>query len=192
MCDEESEKGFLIERKPENLVNRGIYREYLVESLSKKLNKMASKNLTKRELIELLRVAKTSSERNKAVKLLKRFTPNPNYAHDEQFDAKEAEIQELNFVTAFLCFRCNSVKQTNTKVNWRLREECAPVASSSADNGNSTTSKTSKKIICIACYNQLLEQAEVAKLRRKHHKEGLIPKGLGFGLTDTTKDYTKK
>ena len=40
---------------------------------------MSSKNLTKKDLIELLDCAKTSKERNKTVKLLKKYDPVPNY-----------------------------------------------------------------------------------------------------------------
>lgn len=41
--------------------------------------------------------------------------------------------------------------------------------------------------ICSSCYNQLLSFEEVTKLRQQHQKQGLVPKGFGFGLTDETK-----
>ena len=43
---------------------------------------MSGKGLSKKELIELLEVAKTSKEQNRAVKLLKKF----DAVRDDQYD----------------------------------------------------------------------------------------------------------
>jgi len=162
---------------------------------------MASKNLTKKELIELLKCAKTSSQRNKAVKLLKRFDPVPNYDYDEYGQKSEMELQELNYLAAYVCFRCGKVKQAQCKVHWRIPEELSTAAggaSSSSAGGESKeeeggayqkplNTRTTKKVICTSCYNQLLEADEIRKLRKQHQKAGLVAKGMGFGLTDETK-----
>ncbi|CAD7945940.1 unnamed protein product [Amoebophrya sp. A25] len=134
-----------------------------------------SNSLSRKELIELLDCAKSSKERNKAVKLLKRFDPVPNYDYDDHGKRANFQLKEFNYVLAFVCGRCSKVKQAKTKVFWNVPLE----------NG-----KTLKKHICTGCYNQLLEGEEVTRLRTNHQRQGLVPKGMGFGLTDGVTDYS--
>jgi len=47
-----------------------------------------------------------------------------------------------------------------------------------------------RKVICVGCYHQLVETEEVTKLRTNHQRQGLVPKGMGFGLTDHVTDYS--
>lgn len=126
---------------------------------------MSKPSLTKSELREVLSAAKNSKERNKAVKLLKKFTTTPNYAHDEEHGKKSnLTFKKYNHVCAYQCYRCDRVFQVNVKVTWHVPGQ-----------GNKT--------ICAPCYNQLLEKDEVRALRKHHQKEGLVPKGMGFGMT---------
>lgn len=128
-----------------------------------------SSNLTKKELIELLHCAKNSKERNKAVKLLKKYDPAPCDKWDEQFGKKSClrVLDDVSYICAFMCPRCGKVKQTKSRVQWTVEQD----------------GKTKKMIICTGCYRQLIESEEIRKLRREHQKEGLVPKGMGFGLS---------
>ncbi|CAD7953546.1 unnamed protein product [Amoebophrya sp. A120] len=128
-------------------------------------------NLTKRELIELLDCAKNSKERNKAVKLLKRFDPVWNYQWDDHHQKENFQVKEFNYIIAFCCARCGKVKQQKQKVFWTVPKD------ESAD-------KTKKIGICYQCFNQLREMEHTNKLRAQHQKQGLVPKGMGFGLVD--------
>ena len=129
---------------------------------------MAGKGLTKRELIELLECAKTSKEQNKAVKLLKRYDPVANFDLDHFGTKENLQPKKFNRIVAFICARCGVVKQTNTKVFWNFQQD----------------GKITKKVACVTCANQMLEKAEVAKLRKMHQNAGLVPKGFGLGLHD--------
>ena len=54
--------------------------------------------LTKKELCELLECAKTSKERNKAVKLLKKFDAVTNYENDEHGTKEKGLKRRRHFV----------------------------------------------------------------------------------------------
>ena len=70
---------------------------------------MSGKSLSKKELVELLECSKTSAERNKAVKLLKRFDPVPNLSWDEHGSKANMVLKTLKYVAAFMCARCGKV-----------------------------------------------------------------------------------
>eukprot|EP00392_Amoebophrya_sp_AT5.2_P014863 g15034.t1 len=141
---------------------------------------MSASSLTKKELVELLECAKNAKEQNKAVKLLKRFDPVPNLDCDELYNCKENfSLKEFQYVIAFLCFRCGKVKQCKTKIFWQVPKEGGGV------EGN-TSGKMKRAVICTACYGQLKDQAETTRLRAAHQKQGLVPKGHGFGMFDHT------
>mmetsp|Transcript_18787 Transcript_18787/g.28252 ORF Transcript_18787/g.28252 Transcript_18787/m.28252 type:complete len:132 (+) Transcript_18787:134-529(+) len=122
-----------------------------------------STSLTKQELVDVLHAAKSTKEKNRAVKLLKQFDPIPKYEFDDEGLKANLQPKKYDYLLGFMCFRCDKVKQSNYKVHW-------------------TTSK-GKKQICHSCYNQLVEREDVAKMRAANQKAGIIPKGFGLGLT---------
>mmetsp|Transcript_49456 Transcript_49456/g.115648 ORF Transcript_49456/g.115648 Transcript_49456/m.115648 type:complete len:129 (+) Transcript_49456:61-447(+) len=122
-----------------------------------------STSLTKQELVDVLQKAKTGKERNRAVKLLKQFDPNPRYECDDEGLKSKMKLKKYDYLMGFMCWRCDKVKQSDHKVMWNTSQ------------GN--------KGICYGCYNQLSEREDVAHMRTANQKAGLIPKGFGFGLT---------
>eukprot|EP00747_Dinoflagellata_sp_TGD_P167449 gnl/TRDRNA2_/TRDRNA2_191887_c0_seq1.p1 gnl/TRDRNA2_/TRDRNA2_191887_c0~~gnl/TRDRNA2_/TRDRNA2_191887_c0_seq1.p1 ORF type:complete len:154 (+),score=34.83 gnl/TRDRNA2_/TRDRNA2_191887_c0_seq1:67-462(+) len=122
-----------------------------------------STSLTKAELVDVLKSAKSSKERNRAVKLLKQFDPVPRPELDDEGVKKKMQPKKYDYLLAFMCWRCDKVKQSNYKVIWN-------------------TSKGVKQI-CHGCYAQMVEREEVAQMRIANQKAGLIPKGFGLGLT---------
>ncbi|CAJ1331785.1 unnamed protein product [Effrenium voratum] len=126
-------------------------------------------SLTKSELVDVLGSAKTSKERNRAVKLLKQFDPVPHYEFDDE--GLKAKMRR-DYLLGYMCFRCDKVKQSNFKVIW------------STSKGN--------KIICHPCYVQLAEREEVGVMRAANQKAGIIPKGFGLGLTGVVPEQGPK
>merc|ERR1712137_750325 len=122
-----------------------------------------STSLTKSELTDVLKSAKTSKERNRAVKLLKQFDPNPRYELDDEGVKSKMQVKKYDYLQCFVCWRTDKVVQSNIKVFWN-------------------TSK-GLKIISHGAYSQLVEREDVAKMRAANQKAGLIPKGFGLGLT---------
>ncbi|OLQ01414.1 hypothetical protein AK812_SmicGene15841 [Symbiodinium microadriaticum] len=122
-----------------------------------------STSLTKQELVDVLGSAKTSKERNRAVKLLKQFDPIPRYEFDDEGYKSKMRPKKYDYLLGYMCFRCDKVKQSNFKVIW-------------------STSKGNKQL-CYPCYTQLAEREEVAVMRAANQKAGIIPKGFGLGLT---------
>eukprot|EP00928_Gymnodinium_smaydae_P062198 TRINITY_DN46114_c0_g1_i1.p1 TRINITY_DN46114_c0_g1~~TRINITY_DN46114_c0_g1_i1.p1 ORF type:complete len:155 (-),score=37.41 TRINITY_DN46114_c0_g1_i1:58-453(-) len=122
-----------------------------------------STSLTKQELVDVLTRAKTSKERNRAVKLLKQFDPIPMYDLDDEGQKSKMQPKKYDYLLGYVCDRCGKVKQTEYRVNWK-------------------TSKGVKKI-CYGCYSQLAEREEVAQMRSANQKAGIVPKGFGLGLT---------
>jgi len=120
-------------------------------------------SLSKVELKEVLKKAKTNKERNKAIKLLKQYDPNPNNEYDEGAKKTDMVCKKYEYLCAYMCWRCDKVKQCNVKVHW--------------------TTPDGKKVICHSCYNQLTEREEIDKMRIQNQRAGLIPKGFGLGLT---------
>eukprot|EP00931_Biecheleriopsis_adriatica_P058157 TRINITY_DN34557_c0_g1_i1.p1 TRINITY_DN34557_c0_g1~~TRINITY_DN34557_c0_g1_i1.p1 ORF type:complete len:132 (-),score=34.27 TRINITY_DN34557_c0_g1_i1:316-711(-) len=120
-------------------------------------------SLTKSELIDVLKHAKTSKERNRAVKLLKQFDPCPRYELDDEGLKSKMQPKKYDYLQAYMCWRTDKVKQSNYKVLWN-------------------TSK-GLKTICHGCYTQMKEREEVAEMRKANQKAGIIPKGFGLGLT---------
>lgn len=101
--------------------------------------------LRKNELIEILRTASTSKERNRAVRLLKKFEPTPKKDLDDEIDQRKFKVKKHENIQAFVCYRCDKVKQTSIKVTWM-------------------TSKGIKSL-CNTCYNNLLTQKELEDSR---------------------------
>eukprot|EP00397_Hematodinium_sp_SG-2012_P068438 GEMP01111129.1.p1 GENE.GEMP01111129.1~~GEMP01111129.1.p1 ORF type:complete len:154 (+),score=20.96 GEMP01111129.1:64-462(+) len=119
--------------------------------------------LSKAELKEVLKKAKNPKERNRAVKLLKQYDPNPNNEHDAVATKANMVCKKYDYLVAYICWRCDKVKHCNLKVHWNTPD--------------------GKKLICHSCYNQLVEREEIDKMRTHNQRAGLIPKGFGFGLT---------
>eukprot|EP00375_Theileria_parva_P003619 XP_766304.1 hypothetical protein [Theileria parva strain Muguga] len=108
---------------------------------------MGKKNeFKKSELIQMLNSSSTLREKNKAVKLLKKFDPNPRKHLDSSFQPNQAtcSITGLSYYI-FRCWRCDKIKQTMTKVKWETKEGL--------------------KIICTTCYTNLATYLEVARVR---------------------------
>eukprot|EP01068_Selenidium_serpulae_P012469 Selendium_serpulae@DN5824_c1_g1_i2.p2 len=103
------------------------------------------KQLKKSELVEILRKATTSKDRNKAVRLLKKFEPTPKKDLDDESDPRKFKVKKHENIQAFVCYRCDKVKQTTIKVTW-------------------LTSK-GIKALCNTCYNNLLTQKELEDSR---------------------------
>ncbi|CAK0839724.1 unnamed protein product [Prorocentrum cordatum] len=122
-----------------------------------------STSLTKQELTDVLKSAKTSKERNRAVKLLKQFDPIPRYEMDDEGQKTKMQPKKYDYLLGYMCWRCDKVKQSNYKVFWN-------------------TSRGAK-VICHGCYNQLTEREEIVQMRTANQKAGIIPKGFGLGLT---------
>ncbi|CAJ1331786.1 unnamed protein product [Effrenium voratum] len=129
-------------------------------------------SLTKSELVDVLGSAKTSKERNRAVKLLKQFDPVPHYEFDDEGLKAKMRPKKYDYLLGYMCFRCDKVKQSNFKVIW------------STSKGN--------KIICHPCYVQLAEREEVGVMRAANQKAGIIPKGFGLGLTGVVPEQGPK
>lgn len=106
--------------------------------------------LKRSELIDLLHSAQNSKQRNRAVKLLKKFEPGPHRELDAEADAKNMKPVQYELLQAFVCFRCDKVKQTHLKVHW------------------STTKGV--KILCHACYLNLVECSSIEANRRLVNK----------------------
>ncbi|GFE54198.1 hypothetical protein BaOVIS_016020 [Babesia ovis] len=113
---------------------------------------MAKKtDFKKSELLQILASSTASlKEKNKAVKLLKKFDPNPKKHLDSSFQTSQATVSKYPSLQSFLCWRCDKIKQTMTKVKWE--------------------SKEGLKIICTTCYTNLAQYLEVAKVRRLNNK----------------------
>ncbi|CAJ1331787.1 unnamed protein product [Effrenium voratum] len=75
-------------------------------------------SLTKSELVDVLGSAKTSKERNRAVKLLKQFDPVPHYEFDDEGLKAKMRPKKYDYLLGYMCFRCDKVKQSNFKVIW--------------------------------------------------------------------------
>ncbi|SBT33027.1 conserved Plasmodium protein, unknown function [Plasmodium ovale wallikeri] len=115
------------------------------------------KDYKKSDLIRILS-SNVSKERNKAVKLLKKFEPLPRKHLDTKFDAKNAVVHKYSALKAYMCWRCDKVKQTNVKVHWDTPE--------------------GMKIICTSCHNNLLTMKEVEKVRKENSTNNEILKNL--------------
>eukprot|EP01057_Protomagalhaensia_wolfi_P001850 Protomagalhaensia_wolfi_Nauph_80__1849@NODE_2155_length_1194_cov_34_279654_g1685_i0_p2_GENE_NODE_2155_length_1194_cov_34_279654_g1685_i0NODE_2155_length_1194_cov_34_279654_g1685_i0_p2_ORF_typecomplete_len127_score16_59DUF4835/PF16119_5/0_06zfAD/PF07776_15/4_NODE_2155_length_1194_cov_34_279654_g1685_i089469 len=99
-------------------------------------------NWKKSELLNLLSNATSSAQRNKAVKLLRKFDPKPKKDLDHEANAKNLRLKKHPSIQAFVCYRCDRVKQTKVKGSWLTSE--------------------GPKSICNACYNNLCDMLELA------------------------------
>ncbi|XP_953993.1 uncharacterized protein TA07010 [Theileria annulata] len=99
----------------------------------------------KSELIQMLNSSSTLREKNRAVKLLKKFDPNPKKHLDSSFQPNQATVTKYSSLQSFMCWRCDKIKQTMTKVKWETKEGL--------------------KIICTTCYTNLATYLEVARVR---------------------------
>ncbi|KAF8818154.1 hypothetical protein IE077_002134 [Cardiosporidium cionae] len=108
-----------------------------------------NRQLKKSELIEILSMASTSKERNKAAKLLKTFDPVPHKESDNQFELKDIKIKKYGLLQAFVCWRCDKVKQTNIKVHWNIADGI--------------------KYICNTCYSNLCSLRDLERVRKDNN-----------------------
>ncbi|SOV15123.1 conserved Plasmodium protein, unknown function [Plasmodium sp. DRC-Itaito] len=115
------------------------------------------KDYKKSDLIRILS-SNISKERNKAVKLLKKFEPLPRKHLDNKFDPKNIVIHKNNVLKAFMCWRCDKVKQTNVKVQWDTSE--------------------GMKIICTSCHSNLISLKEMEKMRKENSTNNEFLKNL--------------
>ncbi|KJP86559.1 hypothetical protein AK88_03755 [Plasmodium fragile] len=115
------------------------------------------KDYKKSDLVSILS-SNVSKERNRAVKLLKKFEPLPRKHLDSKFDPKSAVVHKYSSLKAFMCWRCDKVKQTNVKVHWDTSEGL--------------------KVICISCHGNLLAMKEVEKVRKENNTNKEIVKNL--------------
>eukprot|EP00919_Chromeraceae_sp_WS-2016_P031032 GHVR01073357.1.p1 GENE.GHVR01073357.1~~GHVR01073357.1.p1 ORF type:complete len:121 (-),score=18.84 GHVR01073357.1:142-504(-) len=105
-------------------------------------------NLKKGEMIELLHSAQTTKQKNRLVKLLKKFDSAPNKEFDDENDTKFLKMKKYENLQAFMCWRCDKVKMAPVKVFW------------------DTTKGV--KVVCHTCYNTLLE-ANALKIAQKEY-----------------------
>eukprot|EP00922_Rhytidocystis_sp_ex-Travisia-forbesii_P042973 GHVS01064226.1.p1 GENE.GHVS01064226.1~~GHVS01064226.1.p1 ORF type:complete len:126 (+),score=6.29 GHVS01064226.1:221-598(+) len=108
---------------------------------------VSSSSLKKSELVAVLaNRAASSRERNRAVKLLKKFDPNPHKDMDDHFDLKSVRVNKFDQLQAYICYRCDKVKQTNIKVTWNT-----PIG---------------QKSICNTCYSNLCSLSDLERARK--------------------------
>eukprot|EP00921_Rhytidocystis_pertsovi_P000086 GHVQ01000207.1.p2 GENE.GHVQ01000207.1~~GHVQ01000207.1.p2 ORF type:complete len:123 (+),score=12.61 GHVQ01000207.1:432-800(+) len=108
----------------------------------------SASSLKKSELVAVLSNRSASSkEKNRAVKLLKKFDPVPHKEMDANFDTKSVRINKYDQLQAYVCYRCDKVKQTNIKVTW--------------------TTPNGQKIICNTCYSNLSTQLDLDRARKE-------------------------
>ncbi|SCM00709.1 conserved Plasmodium protein, unknown function [Plasmodium chabaudi chabaudi] len=115
------------------------------------------KDYKKSDLIQILS-SSVSKERNKAVKLLKRFEPLPRKHLDGKFDPKDVVVQKYSAIKAYMCWRCDKVKQTNVKVHWDTIE--------------------GMKTICTSCHGNLLSIKEVERVRKDNNTNTELLKNI--------------
>eukprot|EP00389_Voromonas_pontica_P013003 GDKH01020038.1.p1 GENE.GDKH01020038.1~~GDKH01020038.1.p1 ORF type:complete len:113 (-),score=12.08 GDKH01020038.1:127-465(-) len=104
--------------------------------------------LKKSELVDLLHTAETSKQKNKVVKLLKKFDANPRKELDAENDTRHLKVKQYQMLQHFICWRCDKVKQSNMKVHW-------------------STTKGSK-IICVACYHALKDAFDLKQMKKEY------------------------
>nr|PVC51966.1 hypothetical protein MACL_00001126 [Theileria orientalis] len=102
-------------------------------------------DLKKSDLLKILNSSSSLREKNKAVKLLKKFDPNPKKHLDSSFQPNQATVTKYSSLQSFMCWRCDKIKQTMTKVKWETKEGL--------------------KYICTTCYTNLATYLEVARVR---------------------------
>ncbi|GIX62763.1 uncharacterized protein BcabD6B2_21980 [Babesia caballi] len=77
----------------------------------------------KSDLLKILSSPSASlKEKNRAVKLLRKFDPNPKKHLDSSFQTNQATVSKYPSLQSFLCWRCDKIKQTMTKVKWESKE----------------------------------------------------------------------
>ncbi|BAM39279.1 conserved hypothetical protein [Theileria orientalis strain Shintoku] len=115
-------------------------------------------DLKKSDLLKILNSSSSLREKNKAVKLLKKFDPNPKKHLDSSFQPNQATVTKYSSLQSFMCWRCDKIKQTMTKVKWETKE-----------GRNSLffqyTQDFGLKYICTTCYTNLATYLEVARVR---------------------------
>mmetsp|Transcript_24116 Transcript_24116/g.58670 ORF Transcript_24116/g.58670 Transcript_24116/m.58670 type:complete len:132 (-) Transcript_24116:119-514(-) len=125
---------------------------------------MGKNSLSKAELVEILTTTKKTSERNKAVKQLKKFDLVTNKHCDSEARKDNLRMKKLNYLVGFMCWRCGGVRQTNIKCYFNTRE--------------------GQKTICYTCCRGLLDFIEVEQLRKEHQRQGIVPKVPAAVLED--------
>ena len=80
------------------------------------LSMVKTTSLTKQELKDVLKGAKTSKERNRAVKLLKQFDPNPDYKFDDEGTKSKLRPKKYDYLQSFVCDRSDKVNVSYHKV----------------------------------------------------------------------------
>ena len=64
----------------------------------------------------MLKGSKTSKERNRAVKLLKQFDPNPDYRFDDEGTKSKMRPKKYDYLQGFVCDRSDKVNVSYHKV----------------------------------------------------------------------------
>lgn len=80
------------------------------------LTMVKTTSLTKQELKDVLKGSKTSKERNRAVKLLKQFDPNPDYRFDDEGTKSKMRPKKYDYLQGFVCDRSDKVNVSYHKV----------------------------------------------------------------------------
>lgn len=106
--------------------------------------------LKKSDLMKILNTSTSSKEINKAVKLLKKFEPIFKKHLDSTFETRHIRIKKHQLLQAFVCWRCDKVKQTNIKVQWNTSEGV--------------------KTICNTCYSNLCTMKDLERARKENNE----------------------
>ena len=112
-------------------------------------------SLTYSELIDVLKSSKKPKEINKVVKLLKQFDPIEHKHLDHEARADRLSIKKYKYLSAFVCWRCGTVKHSNTWARFSTSEGVQKISQS--------------------CYSTLMSTIEVAQLKQQNEKAGLLP-----------------
>jgi len=97
--------------------------------------------MSKAQLLNALKMAKTCRDKNKAVKYLKKFTRTPQHELDTENDKGLFKVKQYQVPEAYHCYRCDAVKQAKSKVFW--------------------SSSKGTKHICTSCYLNLINQKQL-------------------------------
>lgn len=110
-------------------------------------------SITKAQLKQVLRKAKTSTDRDRAVALLRRYEPTPRHELDHEGVKKLLKPTEFQQLKGFLCWRCDKVYQTFYAASWK-------------------TSRGSK-LICHGCHKEFVDKEEEAERKANPFKVAL-------------------
>lgn len=110
-------------------------------------------SLTKAQLAQVLLKAKTNTDRDRAVALLRRYEPTPRHELDHEGVKKLLKPTEFQQLRGFLCWRCDKVYQTLYAASWK-------------------TSRGSKQI-CHGCHKEFVDREEEEERKANPFKVAL-------------------